>query len=69
MAAVAGWLVIKLGPEGLGVVLARIADWLSRNDRIVEITIGADTLKLGRATQDQQDRLVNDFLARHATGS
>jgi len=29
------------------VVLAKVADWASRNDRVVEVNIGGDVLTLG----------------------
>jgi len=69
VAAVAGWLAVKLGPEALRTVLAKVADWATRNDRVVEVSYGADTLKLGRATREQQEKIVDDWFARHPAGS
>ena len=69
VAAIAGWLVVQLGPEALRVVLAKVADWVTRNDREVEITLGGDTLKLGRATREQQEKIIDGWLARHPAGS
>jgi len=54
---VAGWLALKA-------VLAKIADWATRNDRSVEVTISGQNIKLGRATRDQQQDLIDAFLAR-----
>lgn len=67
--AVAGDLLVWLGPAGLGAVLAKVADWVRRRGRVVEVTVGGDTLKLGQASKEQQDRLVETFVARHGTGS
>jgi hypothetical protein len=50
VADIAGWLLVQLGPETVRVVLAREADWVARNDRVVEVSYGGDNLKLGRAT-------------------
>jgi hypothetical protein len=69
VAAVAGWLAVQLGPEALRAVLAKVADWATRNDRVVEVSYGGDTLKLGRATREQQEKIIDAWLARHPAGS
>lgn len=69
VSAVAGWLAVQLGPEALRSVLAKLADWAARNDRGVEVTYGGDTLKLTRASREQQDKIINDWLARHPAGA
>ena len=65
VAAFAGQLAVQLGPEALRAVLAKVADWATRNDRGVEVTYEGHTLKLTRATREQQERIVDDWLARH----
>jgi len=69
VADVAGWLLVQLGPEALRVVLAKVADWVTRNDRVVEVNYGGDTLKLGRATREQQEKIIDGWLARYPAGS
>jgi hypothetical protein len=69
VADVAGWVLVQLGPEALRVVLAKVADWVTRNDRMVEVSYGGDTLKLGRATREQQEKIIDGWLARHPAGS
>lgn len=69
VAAVANWLAVQLGTETLRSVLAKVADWAARNDRGVEVTYGGNTLKLTRATRDQQERIIDDWLARHPPGA
>ena len=69
VAAVAGWLLVELGPDALRAVLAKVADWVTRNGRMVEVSYGGDTLKLGRATREQQERIIDGWLARHPAGS
>ena len=69
VADVAGWLLVQLGPEALRAVLAKVADWVTRNDRVVEVSYGGDTLKLGRATREQQEKIIDGWLARHPAGS
>jgi hypothetical protein len=68
VAAVAGWLAVQLGPEALRAVLAKVADWVTRNDREVEVSWAGDTLKLGRATREQQEKIIDAWLARHPAG-
>lgn len=63
--AVPAWLLVHLGPEALRAVLAKVGDWVARNDRVVEVSYGEDTLKVTRATREQQERIVDDWLARH----
>lgn len=67
--AIAGWLSVQLGTEALRIVLAKVADWVTRNDRVVEVSYGGDTLKLGRATRVQQEKIIDDWLVRHPPGS
>jgi hypothetical protein len=68
-ASVAGWLVVQLGPEALRAVLARVADWAARNNRAVEVSYGGDTLTVSRATREQQEKIIDGWLARHPAGS
>ena len=68
VAAAAG-LLVELGPEALRVVLAKVADWVTRNGRVVEVSYGGDTLKLGRATREQQEKIIDGWLARHPADS
>lgn len=67
--AVVGWLAVQLGPGALRAVLAKVADWAARSDRSVEVTYGGDTLKLTRASREQQEKIIDDWLARHPAGA
>lgn len=69
LGSLVGVLSVRLGAAGLKLVLAKIRDWVSRNDRTVEIILDGDTLKLTGATAQQQEQLINVWLARHAPGS
>jgi hypothetical protein len=68
VAEAAGWLAVQLGPEALRAVLAKVADWVTRNDREVEVSYNSDTLKLSRATREQQEKIIDGWLARHPAG-
>jgi hypothetical protein len=68
-AAIPGWLVVQLGQGALRVVLAKVADWVGRNNRVVEVSYGGDTLKLSQATREQQEKIIDGWLARHPAGS
>jgi hypothetical protein len=67
--AVAGWLAVHLGAATLRSVLAMIADWALRNNRAVEISADGDVLKLSRATREEQGKIIDAWLAKHAPGS
>jgi hypothetical protein len=67
--ALIGWLAVRLGKEGLRSVLAAVVTWATRTGHTVEISYGSGKLKITAATPEQQERLVNDFLARHSPGS
>jgi hypothetical protein len=69
VAAIAGWLLVELGPEALRIVLGKVADWVTRNDRVVEVSYGDDALKLSRATREQQEKIIDGWLARHPADS
>ena len=61
-----GALVVTLqGSVGLLDVLVRtVRSWLNRgpSGRSVELTVGNTTLRLGSATAEQQERLVDEFV-------
>ena len=65
---IAGALAVKLGASGVTAVVTRVREWVSRNGRSVEITLDGDTIKLTGATAEQQNKLVEAWLARHAAG-
>jgi hypothetical protein len=51
--------LLKLVPQLVGKTATAITNWFRRSgERSVELTIGGDSIKLSRATPDQQDRLV-----------
>jgi hypothetical protein len=66
---IAGWLVVNLSPDAILTVVTKVADWVTRNRREVEVSYGGDTLKLGKATREQQQRIVDAWLAKNAPGS
>ncbi|MFC6082390.1 hypothetical protein [Sphaerisporangium aureirubrum] len=67
LGGVPGWLVVQLGTlEGLRAMVTAVRNWVSRSGRTVEITIAGDTLKLTAVTAEQQQRIIDAWLARHA---
>ena len=67
---VAGWLVAQFGTlDGLRAVVAAVRGWASRTGRTVEVSIGGDALKVTGATSQQQEKIIDDWLARHAPGA
>jgi hypothetical protein len=70
LAAVAGVLVVSLQPtlQTVGAVVAAVRDWMRRSggNRTVKIEIGGDVLELTGASDQVQQRLVDDWIRRHA---
>jgi hypothetical protein len=57
--------------EGLRSVVSVIRDWLSRGEgtgRAVRLELGGDTLELSQASAADQERLIELFIRKHATG-
>ncbi len=68
----AGGLLVALGSceHGLSSVIAAINSWLARHKEAghsVRLEIGGDALELSDAAAADQDRLIELFIARHAT--
>jgi hypothetical protein len=71
-AAVAGALVVSLQPtlQTVRALVGLVRDWLLRGNpqRTVRIELDGDVLELTGATADLQQRLVDEWIHRHATG-
>ena len=66
---VAGWLVAQFGTlDGLRAVVAAVRGWASRTGRTVEVSIDGDVLKVTGVTSQQQEEIIDAWLARHAPG-
>ncbi len=64
-----GWLAVRLGTlNGLRAVMATVRGWASRTGRTVEVSIGGDVLKVTAVTTQQQEKIIEAWLARHAPG-
>jgi hypothetical protein len=70
IAFLSGLLAVRFGGvETLRAVLGAVRSWATRTHREVEVTYGGDVLRLTGVTSAQQERLIDDWLARHATDS
>ena len=68
-----GALLVALGQsaEGLQSVVSVIREWLRRGERTgrsVRLELGGDALELSQASAADQERLIELFIRRHATG-
>jgi hypothetical protein len=64
-----GALIVSLGQATpvLGQVVDVIKAWTSRSPkRTVKLTLDGDSLELGGVSEDEQRRVVSDWMARHA---
>ena len=65
---VAGWLVAQFGtPDGLRALVAAVRGFASRTGRTVEVSIGGDSLKVMGATSQEQEKIIDAWLARHGS--
>jgi hypothetical protein len=72
-AVTVGALLIALGQsaEGLRSVVSAVGDWLRRDaraQRTVRLELDGDVLELSQANAADQQRLIDLFVSRHATG-
>ena len=64
-----GTLLVTLGPEALPLVVSAVGHWLSRQGRrSVTLELGDDRIEVGGASAEDQRRLIDAFVARHAGG-
>ncbi len=67
----AGELVVRLvaKPEVLASIIGWIGSWLGRNRaRSVKLTLDGDSLEVSGVSSAEQDRLIDLWVTRHATG-
>jgi len=63
---VLGTLLVAAGKGAIGAVLHTIQAWVARrSSRTVKITLDGDSIELTNASEDEQRRLIESFLARH----
>jgi hypothetical protein len=72
-AVAVGGLLVGLGSvaTGLAAAISAIESWLSRNAgsrRHVRLEIAGDVLELSDAATADQDRLIELFISKHASG-
>ena len=67
--AALGTLLVSLAHEALPVVMATVARWVSRHgQRSVTIELDGDRIEVSGASAEDQRRLIDAFVARHAGG-
>ena len=65
----AGGLLAQFGTlDGLRAVVAVVRRWASRTGRTVEVSIGGDVLKVTGVTMQQQEKIIDSWIARHDPG-
>ena len=66
---VAGWLAAQFGTlDGLRTLVAAVRGFAARTGRTVEVSMDGDHLKVTGATSQQQEEIIDAWLARHAPG-
>ena len=66
---VAGWLVAQFGTmDGLRALVTAVRGFALRTGRTVEVSIGGDSLTVTGATSQQQEKIIDAWLARYGPG-
>jgi hypothetical protein len=62
-----GALLITLARStgALSAVVRTVQAWASRGNRRLKLEVDGDTIEISGATSDQQDRLIDAWIARH----
>jgi hypothetical protein len=63
----AATLTVRLGLASLGALVKRLRQWAGRTGHSVEVTIDGDSLKVTGASDEQQQKLIDAWLARHGS--
>ncbi len=70
LGTLAGWLAVQFGTlDGLRAVMATVRGWASGTGRTVEVSIGGDVLKVTAVSSQQQEKIIDAWLARHGPGA
>lgn len=66
-ATLVGTLLVSAGKEVIGAVVRTLAGWVSRDkSRSVRLQLGGDIIDITNPSEEDQQRLLEAFLARHA---
>ena len=66
--ALAG-LLASVPVTGIVAFAQFVRAWVVRTGRTVEVSIDGDTIKITGASREQQDRVIEAWLVRHAPGT
>jgi hypothetical protein len=68
--ALLGTLVVGAGRTAIAAVVHTIQAWVARTtSRTVKLTLDGDSIEVTNASDDDQRRLIETFVARHASSS
>ena len=65
LSVLTGLLNVRAISEELRFIIAGLRSWIARNNRSVTITLDGDTLTLSAASTEDQEKLINLFVAKH----
>jgi hypothetical protein len=66
LSILAGWIAVQVSFRNLARLVRSLAGWAARNNCDIEISYGEDVIHVTRATSVQQEKLINQWLDRHA---
>lgn len=66
LAVITGLLNVRTIAEELRSIIGGLRGWIARNNRSVTITLDGDTLTLSAASSEEQEKLIDLFINKHA---
>lgn len=70
LGSIARWLEVRdLTLDGVMAVVAAALQWAIRTRRTVRVKVDGDVLILSNATAEQQNRIIEAFIARHGSNA
>lgn len=62
-------LLVHVPVSGIVALIQFLRAWAVRTGRTVEVSIAGDSIKITGASKEQQDRVIEAWLVRHASGT
>ena len=66
LSVLAGWIAVQVSFRHLARLVQSLVGWAARNNHDIEIRYGEDVIHVTRATSTQQEKLISEWLDRHA---
>jgi hypothetical protein len=66
LSILAGWIAVQISFRNTARLVRSLVGWAARNNCDIEIRYGEDVIHVTRASSIQQEKLIDEWLDRHA---